>query len=723
MPRDSQSVSQFKGIDTLSSILNIAPNHAYKCQNVIGNTGGELEAAQQPTVLHDFGDGLSPVTSMGLLDIAGASPRIVFQQGGTLSFADGPGWSDVTEYALQEFEADLGRLDYCLSNSILYFAGENGTGKVFPGDPNYYRWGIARPLTPPLLQAQGLAATSMLAVTSISRTAGATTIVFGSAHDGIVGGPVVVDSAGPWPATFAGTFRIATVPSPTTLTYANPGPNDAGPYARAAYPTTITATTGWSYGVSLGYTRNGRVHWSTLSPYSPTTGPITGAPTILSPPTDDPQVNQAAFFRNLDGGSDWQLIQGSITPITHTGDFPTQVAYIDTTDDNTLQASGQTPPYDNGTPPNGKFLCPILDRVLMCGIDDDPASVAYTGYDSINFGNPQESWCQFNRIKIGQGQTQPVGIGRVRYGGVVVFGANRRMYLLRGSLNDVVVSAPTPLQFYIEDLPYEIGCYSHYTIQSTAAGLVWLDDGLKLRLYDPSAFYPPKEIAPNLSAIFRRITPGIQSVLSSGYITLFDRDWYVLSIPVDGSATPNLTILLDVDPDPGKATGAWPLTHSINCLLAVKYQDGSTHLLAAQTQLMTADLPPSAGYLTEIPVESSQTNGIQTAQDNPLMPDAFWTGGPIGARDDAGASLIAETKMFRYINMTTGLSILPVTWEIADMREYTFDQPLRGQADVEDHQATINAKGKVMLPTFHFPQQAASPLVSFTAFWRVTGTR
>lgn len=746
MPRDNETVTHFRGIDTLNSVLNVTPDRALDCQNVYVDDGGYLIQAQQPTILIDWSNpanaasDLSPVKSFGILDIASTQPRALIQQGPHLFVADAPGWTDITPLAAQEFGEDLDRLDYVLSNLILYFSTDNGQGKMFPGDSTYYRWGIARPAQPPSVQGTaadpGLASTSMLGVTSISRSGGVTTIVFSAAHHAFVGQAVIVDpgtsaSLAPWPSTFVGTFRIATVPNSTTLTFLQPSlPDDAGPYPRAAYPTTITSTQGYQWGVSLGYSRNGRVHWSTLSPYSPSTGPFTGAPAILSPPTDDPQVNQAAFFRNLDGGGDWYL--EAIVPIPGGGDFPTQVAYIDTMDDATLLTSGQTPPYDNGIAPNGRYLCPFLDRIMMCGIDDDPTTVRFTGYDSINFGNPQESWCQFNGISIGQGQSSPIGMGRVRYGGLVLFCSNRRMYLLRGTLNDITVSAPTSLSYTVEDLPYEIGCYSHFSIQATPNGLVWLDDGLNLRLYDPSTFYPPKLIAPNLVSFFRRMTPGLKDVITSGYINLLKRDWYIISVPVDGSLTPNLTLLIDTDPDPAKNGGCWPLFHSINALAVAKYLDGSTHLLAAQSQLSTAALPPTAGYFTELPLVSSETNGIQFAQDNPLMPDAYWKGGYHGVRSQSGEDQLPEIKFFRFTRLSTGLTGLSVSYAVADGQTIPFDQPITGECLADGRVLSIGKKGRVCSLTFHFPtaidgsgtnQAQASPLLAHTISWRVTGVR
>jgi hypothetical protein len=728
VPRDSQTIAHFKGIDTFHSAMVVPPTSALNCQNVLDNGGGFLEAAQQPTVLFDPTGhptaNLSRILSAGVLEIAGSQPRLFFQEGGSLFYLDAPNFTDITSLLAQEFPEALPRLDWVLANEILYFSTVGGQGKVLPGNPSYYRWGIARPATAPTL----VASTSSLGVTSISRAGGVTTVVFANPYGAgtFDGQPVTVDNAGPWPASFAGTFKIISATGGNTVTYAQPGqPDDPGPHARANYPGGITAVTGWQWGVALGYNRGGRVHWSTLSPYSASSGPVTDqAPAVMSPPTDDPQVNQAAFFRNLDGGGDWYL--ETILPIPTTGDFPGQVVYVDSTLDNpTLIASGQTPPYDNGVAPNGKYVCPLLDRVLMCGIEGDEITVRYTGFDSINFGNPQESWCQFNGIAIGEGQSAPNGIGRVRYGGVVIFCTNRRMYLLHGSLNDITISAPTSLAFYVEDLPYEIGCYSHFTIQSTPAGLVWLDDGLNLRLFDPSTYYPPKMLAPNLKGYFARMTPGSVDTVTSAYINWLDRDWYVISIPVDGSLTNNLTLLVDVDPDPNTNTGCWPLTHSVTELVVVKYADSSTHILAAQSQLYTPDPPPTAGYITEILLSASETNGIQspTADDNPLMPDAFWSGGYIGIKDEGGQDTWPEMKMFRFVRASTGLTLLPVSYSIVDAENYTFDLPLTGNALTADRVSSINMKGRACSCTFHFPQQAASPLLSFTLSWRVTGVR
>lgn len=740
--RQQFTVTRFKGIDTMNSVANIAPDRAIDCMNVWATKGGELIPAQQPTVIIDWSQpgnsasNIAPVKSVGVLEAAGHNPRILIQQGAKLFTADGPAWSNITALAQQIFGAVLDRLDYVVSNSVLYYSTDNGSGKLFFGDNTYYAWGIARPALAPAIQGNGITSTSMLPVTSISRTGGTVTIVFGSASGAVVGQPVFVDSAGPWPASFSGSFQVLTVSGGgTTVTYAQPGqPNDPGPYARAAYPTTITATTGWRWGISLGYTRNGRTHWSTLSPYSPSSGPFTGAPAIMSPPSTDPQINQAALFRNLDGGDDWYLV--ATQPVTYTGAYPGQTVFVDTTTDDTLVTSGQTPPYDNGTPPPGKYLCPWLDRILMCGIVGDEGSVAYTGYDTINFGNPQESWCAFNRIKLGQGKSQPVGMGSTRYGGVVFFCRNREMYLLRGALSDINVNTPTSISVQAEKLPYEVGTYSHFSIQPTSRGLVWLDDGLNLRLFDPSTFYPPQMLAPNLNNFFKRMTPGSQDLIVSGFINLLQHEWYYIGIPIDGSQTVNLVLLVDMTMDQTTNTGAWPLQYALNTLNSVQYLDGSTHLLAASTLLPTSspsNIPPIAGYLTEIPVTSSEVQGIQLAPDNPVMPNAYWRGGYIGGRDEGGQDIFSEYKFFRFINVLTTMSSLPVQFAIVDSDEQPYDNPTVGMADMEDRTGSIGAKGRVVSMTLQFPYPTDSsgnpitggtaPIVGFRVTWNITGLR
>lgn len=483
----------------------------------------------------------------------------------------------------------------------------------------------------------------------------------------------------------------------------------------------LTILIGYQYRVCFGFSKTG--HWSTASVVSASTGPLTAESSVVTTPIPtDAQVDQIALFRNLDGGGDWYLLQDSIVNLL-AGPYPSNitvagkvVTYTDVTDDDTLEDSLQTPPYDNGVSPNGKYLCPSLDRILMCGILTDPTAVAYSGYDSINFGRPQESWPVFNKLAIGEGQTIPNGIGLTRYG-YVIFTDNRDMYIVRGTLQDVTVSAVQTPSFRVDQLPFRIGCYSHYTIQSTPSGLVFLSDALKLMLFD--GYYEPQALVPLISGLLATITPGLQDVLASAYYESLERKLYILALPVAGSQQNNMTILLDVDADQERNTGAWVTDQSIDDIVTVLNQDGSRHVICAQSQLMSPNVPLNAGYISDLLLHYSEVDDPTT-----LMANAHWQSGYFGIRDEDGIDEWAYIKLFRFLRWVSELPNITVLARLVDGDQYTFDNPLIVRMENYNGVQAINAKCRACSLDLIFGQNvAAAPISAITQAWNFCGKR
>jgi hypothetical protein len=89
-----------------------------------------------------------------------------------------------------------------------------------------------------------------------------------------------------------------------------------GPQASTANPTTLTAASGWKYGVALVNSLDDTV--SNMSQFSPTTGPVTNASYINIPAgyglppiaQIDPQADYVNIYRTTDGGAIPLLIPG-----------------------------------------------------------------------------------------------------------------------------------------------------------------------------------------------------------------------------------------------------------------------------------------------------------------------------------------------------------------------------------------------------------------------------
>jgi hypothetical protein len=728
MGKSARTVTNFRGIMTANSVAQIPPGSAIKCNNVYVDKGGNLQQCQKPTTLIDWrgqaATNLDAVLSLGYIPIANKDPRLLIQQGKKVLYADSP-YTAAVLYDGDDLSGILARLDYAVANGITYFSNGQESRYVTPTSTRSFRNGIIPPTASPVQ----VASTSYGASVTVQRAANIVTVTFASAPNGptTVGSPVYIDTvSAPWDASFGGVYKI-TVSGGGGLAVSFPqvGPN-SGPFTRATFPGIPVSTLGgYSWGVSYG--SSAVAHWSSLSPTSDAlVTPANYGGVLMVPASPDPQVDQIALFRTQDGGGTWLLTNAGddsdgVASVLTTGDYTGAYVILDFTTDEQLTESGQTAPFDNGVAPLGKYLAVWLDRVLMCGIASDPTAVRYTGYDSINFGRPQMSWCAFNNIRLGQGQAYPNGMGLLRYGGMVFFATDGFMYIYRGTLNDITISSPTSLSFYAEQLPYNIGLYSHYSVQSTPAGLVWLDDGLNLRVLENSGFYPPRLFAPQITGILKRMTPGSQDVIQSAYVNYLEKDWYILNIPVDGSTKNNMMIIIDASADPAQNTGSWPTDYAVNGILWLEKADRSKMLIAAMPYLPGQTDEPTAGFLTQIPMTDAILQGIQDQSQvtppNPPMPGAYWQGGYFGVTDESGSNIYADKKFFRFIRWSSNSQGLGIQATIVDGDTNTFDRPSVLDVAVagdDPFVGSVNYKGRCLSPTIIFPDNAEVPCTLLT---------
>lgn len=711
--RDSHTLTRFSGVNTIDSPANVKPHYALAANNVLGGASGDLWQARIPRLILDLGPSDSGrITSLGLLDAtatSGLPPRLVVQQSRSLSYADSPDYAALTSYTgTDAYPAVPGRLDYAQVNSVLYFSSGAMSGKVLPGEAFTRAWGIPQSPAPALI-----ASTTFLGSVTIQRAAGVTTVTFANPHLSFVTSPVYVDvdPTLTWDPSFAGLFPIASTPGPNVATYAQPGLPDAGPFTRAVYPSGLTAPTGYQY---RGVWGDGSGGWGTASEPGPITGPLTQqSPVLLSPLPPDPLYVEYALFRNLDDGGDWFLVD--TYPVQPVGaPFAGRAVMLDTTTDDSLANSGQTPPYDNGISPNARFLCPHLDRILATGIPGDPKAVRYTGFDSINFGRAQDTWPRYNRLTVGEGQVTPNGLGITRYG-PVIFGDNKSMFIVRGSLQDITTSAVTSLSFRVDELPFQVGSYSHFAIQSTSLGIVFLADDFNLQVFD--GYNAPMVIAPVLKSVLSRITPGSMDVIASEYLSYLDREWYILSIPVDGALLPNLTIVLDISSDNVRSSGAWVCDYSIDFIKSVLNSDKTRHLILAQSQPdpVQAIGADSAGVLSELTT--------QFAPGQPTMPRAHWRSGYIGIADEDGVDEWAYYKVFRFQRFMTAAQFNLDAY-LVDGADYTFESPLYKRFAELDSIFSINEKCRALSIDILFPDAGSGDPISGVTFnWNFAGKR
>jgi hypothetical protein len=338
------------------------------------------------------------------------------------------------------------------------------------------------------------------------------------------------------------------------------------------------------------------------------TGPLTNQaqPIDVPPPSPgDEQIDAVRLYATLDGGGDYFF---------HS-EFPigtTIVTIIDTKPDSDLDQTERAP-LINWPPPKAKYMQKWGARIFLFNLFEglDSASVtdkwvAYTGYNRITVGRPEETCPQGNRIKLETGADEITG-GGVIDAGVIAFDRTDKMFMFRGQPEDIVITAPVEFSLFLKELPYGIGCASHFTIQSTSYGLIWL--GSDLSVYKFNGQSPPETIDDGVEPILRNINYDQLPNCRSAYWGYKHRDWYVLAIPLGVSTELNRLLIFDLTE--GEANvGVFPFDigafQSIN---VIEMENGEQKLVIGQ-----------GGRLKELRVTADTISGISDLSADGCQP-------------------------------------------------------------------------------------------------------
>ena len=459
---------------------------------------------------------------------------------------------------------------------------------------------------------------------------------------------------------------------------------------------------GYTYGYA--WKNSATTHCGNISPVSPSTGNQNNSQfTVVGTAPTDPQADTIVWFRALDGGGDqYRLAEVNIntgvvtnatsgTLVTVTGGTG-NLGITDNTPDSGLDQTVRGP-LINTPPLIGKYLAVGQGRVFIFNLNGASQDFIYSGYEQIPFGRPEESFPPGNRIRMSIG-AEAIGGGGVLQVGVVAFSQTGRMFMVRGSLEDIVTTQPANFYDYMEELPWTLGCLSHFTIQSTPFGLIWLAGDKTVQLFDGAS--APVDLSEPIYPLLRQITPGQEGNCVAGYFNWLERDWYVLACAVSGSLTLNRLFFFALNAK----------TEEIEIFVSDIQADWVGLVVSSKLQRQLCI--SQNGQIKNLPVVSDTVGGL--TQDLTINPatagnlSAYWRSGYFG--NDAPQ----RNKTFRFLRMITDQDpkAFKATMRYVDDDQRTLLNPeIIGPVKLATSRLGLNRKAKRLSAEINFPQQDA----------------
>lgn len=474
----------------------------------------------------------------------------------------------------------------------------------------------------------------------------------------------------------------------------------------------LSPLTGYEYAYSYKNSVTG--HVGTASPASATTGAYANKANVAiaaAPNPADGQIDTLVWFRTLDGGGDLfrlaevNLATGALTTFAPGSQLTPQSVsglYLKITDASVDTAMDQTTraPLINNPPIQGKYTALGQSRVFVFNLVGAPQDIIYSGYEQILLGRPEESFPPNNRLRLSIGAEAVAG-GGVLQSGVVAFSQTGRMYMLRGQVEDITLAQPVNFSAFLEELPWTLGCLSHFTIQATPYGLVWLAGDKTLQLFDGRN--EPVDIGVGIYPLLRQITPGTESQCVAGYFNWLERDMYVLLACVNGSLTINRMFCLAVNkqPESDQIESIEAFISDIPANLA-----GASPFIGviSTSKLQRMLCLASQGFIQQLPVSSDTQGGL--TQDLTIIPatngnlNAYWRSGYFGNESPA------RSKLFRWTRMISDQD--PLTFKqmirLVDDEQRTFLQPeIIGPTQLASSRFPVNRRAKRASVEIDFP--------------------
>ena len=401
---------------------------------------------------------------------------------------------------------------------------------------------------------------------------------------------------------------------------------------------------------------------------------------VLTPPTD-PQCDTYALYGTLDAGSNFYFeryipVSGGVNVLDWTNDIQLNRAH----EANLI----------NLPPPVGLYVVGYEGRIYIFNLVGNPQGVAYSGYEQIPWGRPEESFPPNNLLELAIGADAIAG-GGVIQAGVIAFDRSYRMFLFAGQVEDITTSAPVNFTATLKQLPWNEGMASHYSGQSTPYGFIWLAADRTVKIYNGQA--QPDELSAPVTNILRDMTIGTDANVRSAYLNYADRDWYALAIATGGSQSLNKILVFDVNPVASANTGVFVLDLTTVPIviedLGVIEDSNGNRVLAASGNGRLWSLKFLAGTIGGMFPAATSTNGV--------LP-AYWESGYYGNETPM------VVRMFRRGKIVTDQAGFSVLVSVVDDKKYTLLNPKIVPLKMDATGSfSINVKGKRLSLRVQFP--------------------
>ncbi|KKK73342.1 hypothetical protein LCGC14_2894790, partial [marine sediment metagenome] len=346
----------------------------------------------------------------------------------------------------------------------------------------------------------------------------------------------------------------------------------------------------------------------------------------------------------------------------------------------------------NEPPPVGFFLAKSHGRIYILRLVGARQDIAYTGYERILDGRPEESVPPSNRLRLAIGADEIRGGGALQ-AGLVAFSKSNEMFMLRGNPEDVTSDEPILFTAFLEQLPWDLGCASGYTVRSTPHGIAWLGSDLKVYLFN--GFDEPLDMSEGIYPLLKEITPNQKQNARAAFFRWVESDWYALLVPVNGATKPNRIFLFDLTNDDKNVGVGAILDIQADSIAVIENSTGDRKLVIGQQ-----------GRIKQLVVESQTVSGIhEVISSTAGQLPARWQSGYFGGESPQ------RMKMFRFARLVVDQGGFGILARVVDDKGKTLRDPEFVQLSLEGDKATVNRKGRRISFELQFPNADVSSAV------------